>query len=203
MLKVVLDHLFEPAVVQAQPVEGASMPDFSILNPHADSGVAANAPAAPIPEPEQVPSSDEEDEEEMRVCDLVPTRRQDSSASTSTSATTVVAAGSSSSSASPVELEPSTQQSHSRIAEVPTNSVVEVARVLEPEVQAALLPSLCSSLRENLGLIPPPVKTDASERLMIFQACEFLGVAKEGTLEACARACLAALVQRKGVCICI
>ena len=53
--------------------------------------------------------------------------------------------------------------------------------------------SLCSSLRENLGLIPPPVKTDASERLMIFQACEFLCVAKEGTLEACARACLAAL----------
>ena len=45
----------------------------------------------------------------------------------------------------------------------------------------------------NLGLIPPPVKTDASERLMIVQACEFLGVAKEGTLEACARACLAAL----------
>ena len=164
MLEAAVDQLCAlPTVVQAQPVEGASMPDFSILNPHADSGVAANAPAAPIPEPEQVPSSDEEDEEEMRVCDLVPTRRQDSSASTSTSATTVVAAGSSSSSASPVELEPSTQQSHSRIAEVHTNSVVEVARVLEPEVQAALLPSLCSSLRENLGLIPPPVKTDASE----------------------------------------
>ena len=74
---------------------------------------------------------------------------------------------------------PATQQS-SRTA--------DEARDLDPEIQAALLPSLISCLRDELG-IPGPM----SEAAVVETACEFMGVPKAGPLVGRARACLVAL----------
>ena len=76
-----------------------------------------------------------------------------------------------------------TQELHSR---------TEVARCEDPEIQAVLLPSLCSCLQAELrhaGLILPPM----SEVELVDRACDLLGMAQPGPPADRARQCLAAL----------
>eukprot|EP00966_Prymnesium_polylepis_P013487 311293-Prymnesium_polylepis.1 len=57
----------------------------------------------------------------------------------------------------------------------------------DPEIQAAMLPSLCSCLRRELGL------ADAEPALIIDRACAALGIPLAGSPDRRARACLDAL----------
>ena len=94
--------------------------------------------------------------------------------------------GSSSSASQPPEpldvdaLEPSTQEA---------SRTLDESRDHDPEIQAALLPSLCSCLRDELGMRGYAV-TDAE---VVERACEVTGMAQAGSLIGRARACLAVL----------
>ena len=57
----------------------------------------------------------------------------------------------------------------------------------DPEIQAALLPSLCSCLRQELGL------AEVGDAVVVDRACELVGLAPTGSPIRRARACLAAL----------
>ena len=75
----------------------------------------------------------------------------------------------------------STQQLASR--------TIEATLTNDPEIQAVLLPSLCSCLRTELGL--PDVGTEAE---IVDRACDLVGIGHEvGTPIRRARACLVAL----------
>ena len=80
--------------------------------------------------------------------------------------------------------EPSTQQLQSR---------TEAAQCDDPEIQAVLLPSLCSCLRAELnqaGLALPPTMSEVD---LVERACSLLGMEQPGPPADRARKCLAAL----------
>lgn len=178
----------------------AGTPICSVCAPSVPSAPAAPVASSVIPEGEH-------DDEDMLVCELAQhtpapppvsvgalsavsstTDADTSSSSSSPTASTVspMPGPSAANLACGLHVaveEPATQEA-SRIA------AAEDARPLDPEVQAVLLPSLCSCLRTELGLL------DASEAELLDSACEVMGVPRSGPLIGRARACLVALGVR-------